>query len=187
MRKNTVKQVFAQVATVAVAPTPVAVVPTLLLGSSVAPQQFAAPQHTVVQPATLRAARMLRVTNMLYSKRVAAKQATNAVLLQQRNLAAYNAAVAALQLLHGVAPTQQVAINVSNNTRTLNGYATNIVAKQPPSVAPGSCAQVHQIAAQYGFNRAATLRACMVAGINPATAATQFNIARKRNIAAQQG
>lgn len=158
---------------------PVAQPATLLLAAPVAPL------HTVVQPATLRATRMLQVTNALYRNRIAAKHAMHASNAVAANLAAYNAAVAALQAQHGI--TTPPAPTVQPGLRTLNGYATNIAAKNPPSVAVGSCAQVHQIAAQYGFNRAATLQACMVAGINPATAATQFNIARKRNIAAQQG
>lgn len=82
-----------------------------------------------------------------------------------RNKAAFTLQVQQLQAQYGVASTQAA-------TRTN-------VAQHPRSAVAGACKQVHAIAAQYGYNRAATLAACKAAGINPATAATQFAVAKR--------
>lgn len=75
------------------------------------------------------------------------------------NKQAYTLQVQQLQAQYGVAAT-------SAATRT----NTAVHAR---SAVQGACAMVHQLAAQYG-TRAATLAACKAAGINPATAATQY-------------
>lgn len=83
------------------------------------------------------------------------------------NKAAFTSAVHALQATYGVAAT-------SNATRSN-------VAQHPRSAVSGACAAVHALAAQHGGVRAATLAACVAAGINPATAATQFARWKKAN------
>lgn len=79
--------------------------------------------------------------------------------------AQYVLQVKQLQAQYGVAAT-------SNATRTHT-------AQHARSTVQGACAQVHAIAAQCNGVRATTLAACAAAGINPATAATQYARYRK--------
>ncbi len=83
------------------------------------------------------------------------------------NKAAYMQQVQQLQATYGVAAT-------SNATRSN-------VAVHARSAVSGACAAVHALAAAHNGNRAATLAACVAAGINPATAATQFAKYKKAN------
>jgi hypothetical protein len=134
--------------------------------------------HATVRTSALRTARITRVQQALFVKHLAAKHAKYVQATTVAKHAAYNLAVQQLAAQYGV--TVPVAA-----TRTINGSATNIAPKHAPSAQTGSCALVHQLAAQHGYNRAATLAACAAKGINPATAATQYNIARKAHAQAQ--
>lgn len=137
-----------------------------------------APQATVTAPATLRAQRVARVQVALHAKHLAAKQAKYQAVTYATKLQAYNAAVAQLAAQMGVtAPAAQPV-------RTLLGNATNITPKHAPSATTGACATVRTLAAANGYNRKATLAAAAAQGINPATAATQYAIAKKLH---QQG
>jgi hypothetical protein len=82
------------------------------------------------------------------------------------NKAAYQQQVQQLQASYGVAAT-------SSATRSNT-------AQHARSAVTGACALVHQLAQQH-VTRAATLAACVAAGINPATAATQYAKYRKAN------
>lgn len=116
---------------------------------------------------TLRATRIAAVQQALYAKRVAAKQAKYVAAQQAytaaqqaiANKQAYLAEIAALATKYGITAPQQS------------------VTKAPRS--SGACAQVWAIAAQHGYDRKATLAACVAAGINAATAATQFALAKR--------
>jgi hypothetical protein len=94
-----------------------------------------------------------------------ARVARVATAAHLRNKAKFVAQVQQLQAQYGVSSTQAA-------TRTN-------VAQHPRSAVAGACKQVHAIAQQNGFNRAATLAACKAAGINPATAATQYAVAKR--------
>lgn len=83
------------------------------------------------------------------------------------NKAAYQQQVQQLQASYGVAATSSAT---RSNTAQ---YARSSV--------QGACAAVHALAVQHGGVRAATLAACVAAGINPATAATQFAKWKKAN------
>lgn len=58
------------------------------------------------------------------------------------------------------------------NTMSVRAY--NNPQKHAPSAVQGACSVVHTLAEQNQGVRSATLAACKAAGINPATAATQF-------------
>ena len=170
--------------TVAAPAAPAATPATLLLA-------YAAPQHTVAQPTTLRATRVQAVKQALYAMRNAAKRATHSALQASANHAAGMLALQQVAAQYGLTlPTMQTTgasvahAPLAGGARTLFGSATNIAPKKAPSIAPGSCNKVHIIAAQCGYNRSLTLQQCALVGINPSTAATQFNLARKANIAA---
>lgn len=68
------------------------------------------------------------------------------------------------------------------NTMSVRAY--NNPQKHAPSAVQGACAAVHALAEQNQGVRSATLAACKAAGINPATAATQFAKWQKANKAA---
>lgn len=113
----------------------------------------------------------LKVTTMCtYNTRTATPLRTARVMRvatakHNRNKAAYTLQVQQLQAQYGVASTSAAT---RSNTAV---YARSSV--------QGACKQVHAIAAANGFNRALTLAACKAAGINPATAATQFATAKR--------
>lgn len=137
------------------------------------------------QPAApnLRALRIAAVQAALVAKRVAAKQAkylaAQAAFTAQQDLlakhAAYQLQVAQLQAQYGIAPTQHAAPRANSATVKPSGTAilVNGVHYTP-------CKAVHAIAALHAGNRKATLAACTAAGINPATAATQYGIYKKK-------
>lgn len=138
-----------------------------------------APANTpaAVRTSALRTARLTRVQQTLFVQHLAAKHAKYVQATTSANTQAYHLAVQQLAAQYGVtAPVHA--------TRTINGSATNIAPKHAPSAQTGACATVRTLAVQHGFNRAATLAACAAVGINPATAATQYNIARKAHVAA---
>ena len=112
---------------------------------------------------TLRATRLATQATLLLSKHVAQKQAKYQKATVAYNTTAYNLAVQQLAAQYGL------PVPSARNT-------TATATKAPQS---GVTAQVWQIAAQYGGNRKATLQACASAGINAATAATQY--ARYKN------
>lgn len=105
------------------------------------------------------------------------RAAHHAARVTARNLQAYNAQVAALQAQLGITPDMLQA-------RAVHGAATNIAPKHAPSALVNACATVRELAAQHGFNRAATLAAAQALGINPATAATQYAKAKKASVQA---
>lgn len=133
----------------------------------------AAPANTpaAVRTSALRTARITRVQQALFVQHLAAKHAKYVQATTSANTQAYNLAVQQLAAQYGV--TVPAAAQ-----RTLLGSATNIAPKHAPSAQTGACATVRTLAVQHGFNRKATLQAAAAQGINPATAATQYNIAR---------
>jgi hypothetical protein len=143
----------------------------LVKAPQVAPTQVVAPVATVVVPATLRALRIARLQVALLQQRMVAKKQA----FVARNLAAQQQSyMLAVQQL-----AAQYGLPVPN---TLSVRAVNNVQKHAPSAVQGACAQVHAIAAQHNGVRSATLAACKAAGINPATAATQYAKYRKANM-----
>lgn len=127
------------------------------------------------QHAVTRAKRIAAVGNAYRMRARNAKLAAHAAATQAYNQKAFMLAVQQLAAQHGVpAPT------------TLSVRAPNTNAqKHAPSAQSGACAQVRALAVQHNYNRAATLQACAAAGINPATAATQFANAKRAYLAAQ--
>lgn len=123
----------------------------------------------------LRTARITRVQQALFVRHIAAKHAKHVQATNVANQQAYTLAVQQLAAQYGVTVP-------ANAQRTLLGSATNIAPKHAPSANQGSCALVHQLAAANGYNRKATLAAAAAAGVNPATAATQYNVARKAHL-----
>ena len=130
-----------------------------------------AAQATVAIPATLRAVRVARVQAALLRNRIVAKQQAFAAQQQAAKQSAYMLAVQQLAAQYGVPVPNTLSVRAHNNQQ-----------KHAPSAVQGACAQVHAIAAQCGGVRAATLAACKAAGINPATAATQYAKYRKANM-----
>ena len=119
----------------------------------------------------LRAQRIAAVKQALFMRHIAAKhvrynQATVAheqAVAKQQQLEQYKQQLAALQQQYGI--TSAKATSSTGAT------------KQPK---PGTtCYQVWQLAKAHGFIRAATLAACEAAGINKATAATQYALANR--------
>lgn len=102
---------------------------------------------------------------------LAVRAAKHAARVQSRNMALYAAQVAALAAQYGIDPKLA--------SRTLNGTATNIAPKHAPSAVTNACAAVRGLTVQLGFNRQAVLQAAAAAGINPATASTQYAKALK--------
>ncbi len=140
--------------------------------ATVAPAQVVVAQATVVVPQTLRALRIARLQVALLQQRIAAKQVAHAVRTQAANQQAY--LLAAQQL------AAQYGINPAHNTLAVRSVHTK--QQHAPSAVAGACAKVHAIAAQCNGVRSATLAACKAAGINPATAATQYAKYRKANM-----
>lgn len=147
-------------------------------------QQVVAQQHTVANAQSLRARRVALVQTQRAVKYRAAKlQAHNvaqaAWVAQQQQLQqtqAFNLAVQQLAAQYGVAinPTSvapranSATVQPSSNVVLVNGVYLRPVAA------------VHAIAAQYN-NRKQTIAACLAAGINPATAATQWGVYKKQH------
>lgn len=137
----------------------------------VAPVQGVVAQATVVVPATLRAVRVARVQAALHRNRIAAKQVAHVAKVQAANNSAYLLAVQQLAAQYGVAAPN-----------TLSVRSVHTPQQHAPSTQPGACARVHAIAAQCNGVRSTTLAMCKQAGINPATAATQYAKYRKANM-----
>lgn len=120
-------------------------------------------KHT--QVSALRAARTAAVT-------AAVTAIATQVRTQQRNARKQQAYMLAVQQV-----AARYGMQVPN---TLSVRATGARAQQhAPSSTGGACKQVHAIAAANNYNRANTLAACKAAGINPATAATQYALAKR--------
>lgn len=133
--------------------------------------QAAPALHTVAAPATLRAQRVARVQVALHAKHIAAKQAKYQTITYATKLAAYNAAAAQLAASMGLpVPAPAVTRTSVNSTNAPKHAASGVT---------GACAVVRALAAANGYNRKATLAAAAAQGINPATAATQYAIAKK--------
>lgn len=117
--------------------------------------------------------------SQLRASRVAALTAANVAIAQNVRIAQRNDRKASI--LHSkqqnyMLKVQQLAAEYGlavPNTMSVRPLAT--AQRHAPSVQAGACAQVHAIAAAHNGDRKATLAACKVAGINPATAATQFS------------
>lgn len=137
-------------------------------------QAVAQSASITVAQGTLRAARLVAVKQALLVKRIAAKHATYVAAVQSANMVQYNLAVQQLAAQYGV-PAAQAGVA----QRTLLGAATNIHTQQAPSAHTGSTARARAIAVASGFNRKVALAQCASEGINPATAATQYSIAKK--------
>jgi len=126
------------------------------------------------QHALTRAKRVTAVSNAYRTRARSAKLAAHVAATQAHNQQAYMLAVQQLAAQYGVpAPT------------TLSVRSVAGTQKHAPSAQSGACAQVRALAAANNYNRAATLAACKAAGINPATAATQFANAKRAYVAAQ--
>lgn len=127
------------------------------------------------QTQSLRATRIAAVQQELYVRHIAAKQAK----FTQVN----NAAIQKAYMLE----VQQIAakynLPVPNTMSVRSAPGTQ---KHAPSAMQGACARVHAIAAQCNGVRSATLAACIAAGINPATAATQYAKYKKAHAVAAQ-
>lgn len=128
--------------------------------------------HTAHVPATLRALRIARVQVALYAKHVAAKAQAHAARTSAANRTAYMLAAQQLAAHYGIAAEHT----------TLAVRAVHTKQQHAPSAEAGACKRVHAIAAQCNGVRSATLAACAAAGINPATAATQYAKYRKANM-----
>lgn len=163
-KHNTSKKATVAVQQVVAPAQAVATVPTLLISNS-------APVATVVQPITLRAARVQAIKQALFARRVAAKQQQYHVSTVAAQQKAYMHAVQQLAAQYGLPVPNTLSV------RSVPGAQ-----KHAPSAQAGACAQVHAIAAQCNGVRSATLAACKAAGINPATAATQYAKYRKNNM-----
>lgn len=146
-------------ATVAATSTTPAATPTT-------PRVHSVPAGTVALTSAtpLRTARVAAVQRALYARYQAAKiyRARQVTALAKKQ--AYTKALIALQQEHGMqtAAPQQITAHAP---RAAQGT--------------GVTHRVRALAAQYGFNRALTLQACAAEGINPATAATQYQYAKK--------
>ena len=126
---------------------------------------------TVAIPTTLRAIRVARIQVALHTKRITEKKQSYITKTLHAKQQAYMLQVQQLAAEYGL-PLPNT-LSVRNNSTAQ---------KHAPSATAGACAQVHAIAAAHKGERKATLAACVVAGINPHTAATQYAKYRKANI-----
>lgn len=134
-------------------------------------------QATVVQPVTLRARRVAAVQVALMQRRVAAKQAKFAQVQHAAKVAAYQAAVAALAQQHGL-PVPTVALAPRANSATVQPSSAVITVN---GVQYKPTKAVHAIAAANpNATRKQVLQLCINAGINQATAATQYNVFKQQ-------
>jgi len=128
---------------------------------------------TTKQPTKLRAARIAAVQQALYARNIAAKQAKAAAVAAQATMVAYQQELAAMQAKYAALGLQVAPPATARNARTsapgMHSY--------PASTGSNICATVHQITAQYGYNRKAALAACAAAGINKNTAQRQVGVA----------
>ena len=121
-----------------------------------------------------RAARIAAVQGALYNQFKQAKQAKYQTASLKARQAAYMLAVQQLAAEHGLpAPNTMSVRNGSKQT-----YA--------PSNKPGACATVHELAAQYHYDRKATISAAIAQGINANTASKQFADAKRIALASNQ-
>jgi hypothetical protein len=120
-------------------------------------------QATNAKTTTLRTARIAAVQQALYAKRVAAKQVKFANATALHNKKAYVLAVQQLAAQYGVTHNAPV----------------NRVQRVPTGT--GICAQVHALCVANQGVRKLVLAAAHAAGINPATAATQYAVWCKAN------
>lgn len=117
----------------------------------------------------LRTQRIANLTTALLAKRATAKNTKYATTCANANKQAYMLAVQQLAAQYGV------TVPAMHTARAAG------TAKHAPSTVSGACAQVQAIAAQH-TTRAATIAACIAAGINPATASTQYAKYRKAHL-----
>lgn len=128
---------------------------------------------------TLRATRIAAVQQAVVAIAQGARNAARTARLQAVAHSKQQAYMVAVQQL-----AAQYGVPVPN---TLSVRAYNKPQQHAPSTQRGACAQVHAIAAANNGVRSATLAACKAAGINPATAATQYaKYAKAAKLAAQQ-
>lgn len=140
-------------------------------------------QNTKKQVSALRAKRVAALQVALLQKRVANKQAKyqaamHAYQQQQQALAnqqAYLAEIAQIQAKYGVSATITAAPRANSATPQPSASAILVNGTYLKPVAA-----VHALAAIHK-NRKATLVACAQAGINPATAATQWGVYKKQH------
>jgi hypothetical protein len=128
---------------------------------------------------------MRTTTNTTRTARVAAVATAYRARARNAKLAAHTAAtVAANQSAYMLAAQQLAAQYGVAAPTTLSVRSVRSVQQHAPSAVQGACAAVRALAATHNYVRSATLAACKQAGINPATAATQYAIAVKLHKAA---
>ena len=130
--------------------------------------------QTTKQAQATRTARLAAVHVAYRARAQAAKRTAHAAATQAANQSAYLLAVQQLAAQYGVAAPTTLSVRASTHKQ-----------QHAPSAQSGACAQVHALAAANNYVRAATLAACKQAGINPATAATQFAVAKRNYLATQ--
>jgi hypothetical protein len=139
---------------------------------------------TVTAAQVLRARRVAAVQAALYARYHAAKQAKHAAAVAayneaQQKLANEQAFAAALAQLHaqfGIA-VQPVAPRANSATTNPSAQAINV-----NGVLLKPVAAVHAIcAANPNAARKQVIALCVQAGINPATAATQYNVYKQKH------
>lgn len=121
----------------------------------------------------LRAERIQRVHVALRQRRSAEKLNQHVARTNAYKQQAYLTAVQQLAVQYGLDPAQN----------TVGVRPVGTVQRHAPSAQAGACARVHEFCVQFNGVRAAVLDACKKAGINPATAQTQYQKWRKANIA----
>lgn len=141
-----------------------------------------------VREARLARAQQLRdaIVQQFQQSKVAQRVAKLAAIRQQQEALAKRQAfelqVAELASQYGIDPKQlQVAAPRANSAT--DKPSTSVINVNGELLTP--CKAVHALAAQYR-NRKDTLAACKLHGINPATAATQWNVWKKKNLTAEQ-
>jgi hypothetical protein len=141
-------------------------------------------EQVVTAAQTLRARRVAAVQQALYAQRIAAKQAKYTAAVAAYNdaqqklaqQAAFNAAVAELHAKFGIA-VQPVAPRANSATTAPSASAINV-----NGVLLKPVAAVHAIcAANPNATRKQVIAACIQAGINPATAATQYGVYKQKH------
>jgi hypothetical protein len=138
---------------------------------------------TVTKPSALRAKRLQKQAALVLAAHVQAKTAkyqavTQAYQAQQAALANQQAAlaeIAQIQAKYGVSVqlTAQPRANSATPAPSSAAILVNGVYYNP-------CKAVHAICAMHSTRKAA-IAACIAAGINPATASTQYGIYHKKH------
>lgn len=134
----------------------------------------AAAQAKLPKNGALRAIRIAAVHAALRAKRTAHKLHLHVCATNAYKQQAYLAAVQQLAVSYGLDPAQ--------NTVAVR----SVHAKQnhAPSAQAGACARVHALCELHNGVRANVLAACKQEGINPATAATQYQRWKRANTVA---